>query len=78
VSSQYDVYAADVDLVDDTPPSVSNVGGPLLAGGTLGGQQAVSFDAYDGQSGVYGGSLVVDGRTIVSQILNANGGACGR
>ena len=76
LSSQYDVYAADVDLVDDTPPSVSGVSGPLLAGGTLAGQQAVSFDASDGQSGVYGGSLVVDGHTVVSQILDTNGGAC--
>jgi hypothetical protein len=76
LSSQYDVYAADIDLVDDTPPAVSNVGGPLVAGGTLSGQQAISFNASDGQSGVYGGSLVVDGHTIVSQILNTNSGAC--
>jgi hypothetical protein len=76
LSSQYDVYAADVDLVDNTPPTVSGVGGPLVAGGTLAGQQAISFNASDGQSGVYGGSLVVDGHTIVSQVLNTNGGAC--
>jgi hypothetical protein len=76
MSSQYDVYAADIDLVDNTPPTVSNVTGPLLAGGTLSGSQAVSFDASDAQSGVYGGSLVVDGRTVESQILDSNGGAC--
>jgi predicted outer membrane repeat protein len=76
LSSQYNVYAADIDLVDNTPPSVSNVGGPLLAGGTLSGQQAISFNASDGQSGVYGGSLAVDGRTAVTQILDTNGGAC--
>ena len=76
LSSQYDVYAADIDLVDDTPPTVSDVGGPLVAGGTLSGQQAISFNASDGQSGVYGGSLVVDGHTVVSQILDTNGGAC--
>jgi hypothetical protein len=75
-SSQYDVYAADIDLVDDEPPSVSDVSGPLVAGGTLSGQQTVSFDASDGQSGVYAGSLVVDGQTVVSQILDTNGGAC--
>jgi hypothetical protein len=76
LSSQYDVYATDIDLVDNTPPTVSGTGGPLLAGGTLSGQQTISFNATDGQSGVYGGSLVVDGHTAVSQILDTNGGAC--
>src|ERR1017187_10691927 len=76
LSSQYDVYAADIDLVDDTPPAVSGVSGPLVAGGTLTASQAVSFNAADGQSGVYGGSLIVDGHTVLSQILDTNGGAC--
>jgi hypothetical protein len=76
LSSQYNVYAADIDLVDNTPPSVSNVGGPLVAGGTLSGQQTIFFDASDGQSGAYGGTLLVDGHTAVSQILDSNGGAC--
>jgi hypothetical protein len=76
LSSQYDVYAADVDLVDGTPPMVSGVGGPLVAGGTLTGTQTVSFSASDGQSGVYSGSLVVDGHTEVARVLDANGGAC--
>jgi hypothetical protein len=76
LSSQYNVYAADIDLVDNTPPTVSGTGGPLLAGGTLSGQQTISFNATDGQSGVYSGSLVVDGHTAVSQILDTNGGAC--
>jgi hypothetical protein len=75
-SSQYEVYAADIDLVDNTPPSVSGVSGPLVAGGTLSGSPKVSFNASDGQSGVYSGSLVVDEHTVVSQILNTNGGAC--
>jgi len=75
-SSEEDVYAADIDLVDDTPPTVSDVSGPLIAGGTLSGKQTVSFDASDGQSGVYGGSLVVDGHTIVSQILDTDEGHC--
>jgi hypothetical protein len=74
--TEEDVYAADIDLVDETPPTVSNVSGPLVSGATLTGKQAVSFNASDGQSGVYGGSLVVDGDTAVSQILNTNDGAC--
>jgi hypothetical protein len=76
LSSQFDVYAADIDLVDNTPPTVSAIAGPLVAGGTLSGQQVVSFNASDGQSGVYGGTLLVDGRSAVSQILDTNGGAC--
>jgi hypothetical protein len=76
LSSQYDVYAADIDLVDNTPPTVGGIGGPLVAGGTLSGQQAISFNAADSQSGVYSGSLVVDGHTLLSQILDTNGGAC--
>jgi len=76
LSSQYDVYAADIDLVDNTPPTVGGVSGPLVAGGTLSGQQAISFNAADGQSGVYGGSLLVDGHTVVSRIFDTNEGAC--
>jgi hypothetical protein len=52
-------------VIDGTSLNVSDVGGPFVAGGTLSGQQAVSFNAADGQSGVYGGSLVVDGHTAV-------------
>ena len=75
-SSLYEVYAADIDLVDDTPPSVTGVSGPLVSGATLSGPQSISFTASDAQSGVYGGSLIVDGHPVVSQILDTNGGAC--
>ena len=76
LSAQYDVYAADIDLVDDTPPTVSDVGGPLVSGEALSGEQSVSFYAHDGQSGIDAGSLVVDGKTAVSQTLDSNGGHC--
>jgi hypothetical protein len=76
LSSQYDVYAADIDLVDQTPPTVSGLSGPLVSGGTLTGEQSVSFTATDGQSGVDSGSLIVDGQTVVDQVLDTNGGAC--
>jgi hypothetical protein len=74
LSSRYDVYAADIDLVDDTPPTVSD--GPLVSGATLSGQQTISFNASDGRSGVYAGTLLVDGHVVVSEILDSNGGAC--
>ena len=70
------LYAADITLAENTPPTVSDISGPLVMGGTLSGQQAISFNAADSQSGVYGGSLVVDGKTLVSQILNTNEGHC--
>jgi hypothetical protein len=76
LSSQYNVYAADIDLVDNTTPTVGGVGGPLVAGGALAGNKSISFSASDSQSGVYSGSLVVDGETRVSQVLDTNGGAC--
>jgi hypothetical protein len=75
-SSLYEVYAADIELVDSTPPTVSAIGGPLVTGGTLTGQQTVSFNASDQQSGVYGGSLVVDGRTVGSQVVDSSGAGC--
>jgi hypothetical protein len=76
LSSQYDLFAADVELDDGTPPSVSNVSGPLVAGGSLAGEQSVSFSASDGQSGVYAGELVVDGHILVSHPLDSNEGHC--
>ena len=76
ISAQYDVYAADIDLVDNAPPTVSGVGGPLVAGGALAGNQSISFNASDSQSGVYGGSLLVDGHAVSSRVLDTNGGAC--
>jgi len=76
MSAQYDVYAADMLLNDGAPPAVTGVGGPLVAGGTLKGAQSVSFNAGDTGSGVYKGSLVVDGIVVTSAVLDANGGAC--
>jgi 5-hydroxyisourate hydrolase-like protein (transthyretin family) len=75
-SAVYDVFAADVLLNDVTPVAVGNVGGPLLAGGTLAGAQSVSFVASDVGSGVYKGSLTVDGVVVTESVLDAAGGAC--
>jgi hypothetical protein len=63
-------------LDDPAPPVVKSASGPLLAGGTLVGAQTVSLGATDAGSGVYQGSLVVDGAPVVAQALDPNGGAC--
>ncbi|MEA2130748.1 MAG: hypothetical protein QOJ85_3639 [Solirubrobacteraceae bacterium] len=75
-SAVYDVFAADVLLNDAAPPAASNVGGPLLAGGTLAGAQSVTFAATDHGSGVYKGALVVDGVVVTETVLDSVGGAC--
>jgi hypothetical protein len=75
-SAEVDVYAADIVLIDTSVPSISNVSGPLIAGGTLSGTQPVSFNASDSGPGIYSGSIIVDGRTITQGILDTNGGAC--
>ncbi len=76
-SSAYEVFSLDVILDDPTPPSVSNMSGAILAGGTVGGQQDISFRATDEGSGVYSAWIVVDGNIAVGpSIINTNGGAC--
>jgi hypothetical protein len=75
-SAAYDVFAADMLLNDAAPPSAGSVGGPLLAAGTLAGAQSVTFHATDHGSGVYKGSLVVDGTVVTENVLDAVGGAC--
>ena len=63
-------------ISDPSVPTVSDVGGTLIAGGTLSGTQDITFTASDAGSGVYSGIIRVDGTTISQQILNTNGGLC--
>ena len=77
MSAEIDIYAADFTLNDPTVPSVSNVSGPLVSGGTLSGNAVISFTASDtGGPGIYDGTISVDGSPIVSRVLDTNGGAC--
>ena len=71
-----DIYAADIVLDDPTIPTVTNLSGPLVSGGTLSGSPTVSFDASDSGPGVYSGTISVDGTPATQQILDSNGGAC--
>lgn len=75
-SAMYQVFAADMVLDDPTPPAVKGASGPLLSGGMLVGAQTVSISATDAGSGVYQGTLVVDGAPVAVQTLDPNGGAC--
>jgi hypothetical protein len=75
-SAEVDLYAADIVLDDTTIPTVTNVSGPLVSGGTLTGTPTVSFTASDSGSGVYSGTISADGKIATQRILDTNGGAC--
>ncbi len=63
-------------LLDSTVPSVSNVSGSLLAGSTLTGTDTVNFTASDSGGGIYSATVLVDGRTVVHEVPDDNGGLC--
>jgi hypothetical protein len=75
-AAEADLYAADMTMYDDTDPSVSNVGGPLVGGGTLSGSEDITFDAADTGSGVYSATIVVDGTPVTTGVIDGNGGRC--
>jgi hypothetical protein len=70
------VSAGAFTLLDSTAPSVSNVTGSLIAGGTLTGTNTINFTAADDGGGIYGASVLVDGHQIVSEVPNSNSGLC--
>ena len=70
------LYAADVTLADDMPPTVSSVGGSLAAGATLSGVQDISFSAADTGSGLYEAVFSIDGHAVSTQLLQSGSGPC--
>ena len=70
------LYAADITLADDTPPTFSSVGGSLAAGGTLSGVEDISFSATDTGSGLYQAVFSIDGHAVSHQLLNSGSGPC--
>jgi hypothetical protein len=63
-------------ILDTTVPSISNVSGSLIAGGTLSGSDSISFTATDSGSGIYSATVLVDGQQIVQEVPETNGGLC--
>jgi hypothetical protein len=63
-------------LLDSTVPSVTNVSGSLIAGGTLTGTDTISFTASDGGGGVYSAIVLIDGHQVVQEVPDTNGGLC--
>jgi len=70
------IYAADVTLEQQAPPTVVNVGGPLAAAAAVSGVSDVSFTASDAGAGVYEALVSVDGAPLARTPLDENGGRC--
>ncbi len=69
-AAEADLYAADMTLNDNSSPTASNVSGPLVGGGTLSGTSDIVFNAADVGSGVYSASMIVDGTSVSSEVLD--------
>lgn len=63
-------------LQDTTTPTVANVAGSVIAGGTLSGTNAIAFTGSDGGSGVYGATVFVDGQQVAQETGAGNEGLC--
>ena len=63
-------------LLDSTVPSVANVSGSLIAGGTLTGTDTINFTASDSGGGIYSATVLIDGRQVVQEVPDSNGGLC--
>ncbi len=63
-------------LLDSTIPSVADVSGSLIDGGTLTGTDTISFTAADGGGGIYGATMLLDGHQVLNKVPDSNGGLC--
>lgn len=71
-----ELFAADLTLNDEAPPTVEEVKGPLAEASTVSGTTDIAFTAGDGASGVYEAIFQIDGATAQKTLLDANGGKC--
>ncbi len=71
-----ELFAADLTLNDEAPPTVEEVKGPLAEAATVSGTTDISLTAGDGASGVYEAIFQVDGATMQKTVLDGNGGKC--
>ena len=62
-------------LKDATVPTVTNVSGSLIAGGTLTGTDTIDFTAADSGGGIYSATALIDGRPVAQEVPSTNGGS---
>jgi hypothetical protein len=78
VNAQAVIYAADIELANESTPTASGFAGPLLQG-TTSGTTDLTFSAQDpGGPGVYQVIAAVDNTTVYDGTPETNGGRCAR
>jgi hypothetical protein len=70
------LYAADLTLEQDSPPTAFDVSGELASNPTLDGTSDLAFSASDPGSGVYQAVFSVDGQVVQTTRLDENEGHC--
>jgi hypothetical protein len=70
------LYAADLTLEQDSPPTAFDVSGELASNPTLAGTSDLAFSATDPGAGVYQAVFSVDGQVVQTTPLDENGGHC--
>jgi hypothetical protein len=70
------LYAADLTLEQDSPPTAFDVSGELASNPTLAGTSDLAFSASDPGSGVYQAVFSVDGQVVQTTPLDENEGHC--
>jgi hypothetical protein len=73
---QAQLWAADITLRAEVPPTASAVGGSLLTSERLNGPQNLLVTASDPGPGVYEAIFLVDGKIVATPVLDSNGGRC--
>ncbi len=75
-ATSVELFAADLVLDQESSPTVQEVAGSLAEAPTVSGTADVAFTATDPGSGVYQAVFQVDGTTVSSTVLDADGGRC--
>jgi hypothetical protein len=70
------IQAAELSLGDDAPPIVSEIRGSMTSQEPAWGRQEVLYRATDIGGGVYRHRVEIDGRTVLEEVPDLNGGRC--
>jgi hypothetical protein len=75
--ARIDVYRLEIDISDESPPTIQDVSGDLFEpSGPLSGMATGVFSVTDAGGGIYEASLVVDEAVQETRVIDTNAGKC--